>query len=183
MAQFDFYGTWLDSWKLLEVLLEKDLSLIPDKWYKKPDALFFKEITEDLKDLIHKKRRVFICGKKFSLFQPLFVQQKSGPKQGQYSIGAEYGGPYLDLTLPACFEKDDIINLSCGTLTFPKQYKNPETNEWLNAPAELKISYKDTCGDFKKKLKRFKYKKYIWIGEDALGRLKTDKVKIVDKGF
>jgi hypothetical protein len=172
----------VDSWKILEMLLRKNLSLIPDQWYKTPKALFFNEVNDDLKELMHKKRRVFIWGKEFSLFQPLFVLQNSGPRQGEYSIGAEYGGPFLDLTLPACFERNGKINLSCGTFTYPEKFKNPEKDKWLKAPEELIKAYKVTCDDFKKTLKRFKYKKYIWIGEDALNLLRTDEAKIVDKG-
>jgi len=181
MAQFDFYGTWIDSWKLLEILTEKNLSLIPDQWYKSPSAIFFNEINEELKDLLHKKRRLFIWGKEFSLFPPHFVLQKSGPRQGEYSIGAAYGGPCLDLTLPACFENDKKIKLSCGTLTFPKDYKNPKTNEWLKTSEDLKKYYKIISTDFKKILKKTKFRKLIWIGGDALNLLENGNAEIVDK--
>lgn len=182
MSQFDFYGTWSDSWELLKIALKYDTVLIPDCWYEEPKPILFKDITDELKQLMFKKRRLFIWGKDFSNFEPGFIIQLSGPRKGMYSTGAEYGGPCLDLTLPACFERNDIINLSCGTLTYPKEYKNPNTSKWEKSSETIANKYKTIRKDFKKRLKEYRVGKYIWIGEDALALLQNGKAKIIDRG-
>jgi hypothetical protein len=183
MSQFDYFGTWEDSWEILDIILNnEDVELIPDMWYETSIPLKFKQVDENLKNILRKKRRLFILGKYFSIYPPCLKKKEDGPMIGKYNLYANYGGPSLDLSLPVCFEKDNIINFGSGILSYPKEFLNPHTGIWENSTQNLKDAYKRICSLLKKHLIRHKINSNIWIGNNALTLLKAGKAQIYDKG-
>ena len=181
MAQFDFYGSWEDSWQVVEsILLNKKIKVLPDMWYVEPVPKYFTKLNEELKQLLLKKRRLFLAHNEVSIYQPLFKQCKTGVMTGKYSIFSDWGGPFLDLTLPGFFDIEGVIQLGPGTLTYPKFVQHPKTLQIEQTGPEIKEAYKEICGVIKKVMIRQKRNsKNFLIGADGLNVMKTKDVYIV----
>lgn len=185
MAQFDFFGTWEDSWRLLQEIIKfNDVTFVPDLIYDSPEPIFINTINEEAKEYIKIKRHLYIWGKLFSKYPPLLLRRESGPKEGTYYVQVDYSGPSLELILPACFEENGLINLNTGMVTYSKEYLNPESGNWENPSKELKDVYKNICTLLKKSiLIRYDLKtSYQWIGKNAVKLLQENKAQIIAKG-
>lgn len=181
MPQFEFYGTWDDSWQILGDITSHLFFLIPDRWYESSEIPKYNSLNNELKSTLRLKRRVFLWNQDFSVFSPGVRLQKAGSYSGKYQVGAEYGGPCLALTLPACSENENKLNLSCGQLTYPKEFLHPETGNWVPASEKLKSGYKNVIVLIKKSLIKHKSKTAIWIGKNASQLLEQQKAEIRDK--
>lgn len=180
MAQFDFLGSWDDSWKLVDSLLNRPgTTLYLDYWYKEPVRLCIKQLAMREKELLRKHKGVFICGEDFSLLPPQF--SKVGNGEVLYRLRENEGGPCLDLGLPACYERDGIINLAHGMFSYSHTYLNPESQQWEPASPQVIAAYKEIQGLFKQHLVRHKFHKYIWTGRHALQLIQSGKARI--RGF
>src|SRR6266540_1924481 len=116
MAQFDFLGTWNDSWGILAAILgTNDYSLVPDLLYDKPEPLFVTEIDDSAKEmLLNGKRNGFLWSWQFSRFPPVMKRIEGGEAAGKYYVGLGEGGPYLRLVLPGGYEEGGVLNLGPG---------------------------------------------------------------------
>jgi len=176
--QLDFLGTWNDSWAVLEAILARgDATLIPDLWYDEAKPLFFAAVDETLKGLLRERRRVYIWCKAFSKFPPGLEQQGSGRKAGKFFVRLPLSGPGLELTLPACFEAEGLVNLNFGSLSYAKETFNPETGRWERPSSQLKAGYGDVrsrlCGHV------LNQESGVWTGLDAAHLLNAGRARIV----
>jgi hypothetical protein len=175
--QFEFLGTWNDSWGVLEAILARgDATLIPDLWYEEAKPLVFAAVDETLKGLLHQRRRVYVWSTAFSKFPPGLERQGSGPKAGKYFVRLSLGGPGLELTLPACFEAEGLINLNFGSLSYAKETFNPETGRWEKPSSQLKAGYDDVRSRLCSHV--LKRESGVWTGLDATHLLNTGRARI-----
>jgi hypothetical protein len=181
MAQFDFYGNWEDSWQVVEsILLNKNIKVLPDMWYDKPVPKYFTKLNEELKQLLLKKRRLYLSHYEVSIYRPIFEICEKGIMIGKYSVSSNWGGPFLDLTLPGVFDIEGVIQLGPGTLTYPKLVQNPQTMGWEDTGPAIREAYKEICDVIKKVMIRQKRNsKNFLIGADGLNVMKTKDVYIV----
>ncbi len=157
MAQFDFAGTWVDSWAHLERLVDTGrFSFVVDKWYTEPVPLQFRALDEDIRDIVRHRRGVYLFSDSYSRFPVAFGPPTSN---GLMLIAPKEGGPSLELVLPACFEKEGKTHLRSGWLMHQPYFQNPETGEWYRAPEELRLAYKQVCA----LLRRGLVKRYMRI--------------------
>ena len=61
MAEFDFYGTWLDMQAILKKLvLMENFDFVIDKWYLEPRPTEFVNLTEENLLLVKKHRSFYL---------------------------------------------------------------------------------------------------------------------------
>jgi hypothetical protein len=179
MMEYSFVGTWNDSWTILDAILQGDgLSLIPDLNYVNPEPTYSKVLNDRLKAMLLERRHLFIWGAAFSLFPPLIKRIDEGIKAGKYFVSATEGGPVLELTLPACYEGQGILNLGPGTLFCPRKTFDPATNIGHNPSVELRAGFREVRNRMKRSLVRYKPCPEIWIGQEAIGLLEQGKAMI-----
>ena len=154
MAEFDFYGTWNDDWRILgQVAAGTGARLIPDKWYETKQPEIYTELTEELKRDLMKKRGVFVCPSDAPLYPDCgLVQQTEGIMRGRYSVRHRELGDSLDLTLPSCFEKDGMLRLGNGSLFLAPQYYHHVTSSWERPAESLKVFYQEVRRILKRNL-------------------------------
>lgn len=63
MAQFDFFGTWEDSWRLLHEISKFDDVSFVLVIYDSPKPIFINKIDEEAKEFIKIKGHLYIWGK------------------------------------------------------------------------------------------------------------------------
>ncbi len=178
-SQFNFIGTWNDSWAVIEAILTRgETTLIPDLWYETSIPLSFHELDESLKSLLRQRRRVYIWCKAFSPFPPVLERQESGPNAGKYFVRLALGGPGLELTLPACFEAQGVVNLNFGSLSYARETFNPETRQWDKPSLELKAGYADVRAHLREHVLR--QESDVWAGPDAIQLLRKGRAKMVN---
>ena len=184
MAEFDFFGSWLDSEHILQsVAARGDISFILDIAHERPEPMWFREITRSVMEKIECMPRLFLFSDRFSVFPVCFRQQQSGQHAGKYFVSLERSGPGLSLTLPGCYLTDDgMFNLNTGDLFYPKEFKNPTTGLLEPPSDELKRAFKDIRSLMKKQLVRYQVRSWIHIGPDAVSLLRRKKARIVAKG-
>lgn len=185
MAQFDFIGTWDDSWQIVEALLELEgLTLIHDRNYAEPSPWNLTELTTDTQHLLRERRRLFIWSDGFSLHPP--VMNRIDPADGPsfYSINQMRGGPFLELDLPPCFFEAERLNLAAGSLSYMKSHFNPERNDW-DAPSPALIDgYKSLIRLLKSRVvKRHQFHERIWAGKHALRELAENRAVLRGYGL
>jgi len=190
MADFYFYGTWEDSWTYLETLARLErFTFVVDMWYTKPIPFQFRTLTDEIKSTVYKQRRVYLWSDEYSRFPPDFGEPTSN---GLMMIDPIGGGPALDLSLPACFEREGKLSVGLGWFGYQLQYKNPETGEWYKPPEALKRAYKEIRALLRKNMvKRFARSRSItdrgikprietlWVGPNAAALLEVGKADIL----
>jgi hypothetical protein len=185
MKEFHYLGTWDDSWKILESILQRpETTFIPDIWYDSSKPTFFCRVNDELKKLMLYKRRVYIWAKDFSKRDPFLKRQEGGEMAGKYSVWlGSGGGQGLDLILPACYEENNITYLATGMLGYEKQYLNDLTGVREKPSVNLKAGYKDILSRIKKCLVRHEFHIPIWIGKDGLRLVQEKKAQITGFGL
>ncbi|MBS0260476.1 MAG: hypothetical protein JSS02_00860 [Planctomycetes bacterium] len=181
MAQFDFLGTWNDSWDVVSAILEPgDVRLIPALMYEQPQARFLSRLGEVHELCLAECARFYISCERFTRHPPEFWEIKAGKNKGRFAIDDRKAGPLLDLSLPGCFRYDDVgvpylaieggpgMHLAPGTLSNQREYLNPDTQEWEWVAEAVKAGFKDIVRRVKKRLLRHQFHKPIWIGRNAL---------------
>jgi hypothetical protein len=177
MPQFDYLGSWEDSWKIVGTLLERPATvLFLDCWYERPEPLRIVQLGEAEKQLIRQWRGLYIWATDFSRFPLQFSRATR-----LYRISSNEGGPCLNFSVPACYERDGTVNLALGIFTHSREYLNPETGEWELATPSVTRAYKEILDLIKQHLVRHKFHKPIWIGRHALDLVLCGKARI--RGF
>src|SRR5258708_7404225 len=127
MPQFDYLGSWDDSWMILDAILKKNgIHVIPDLWYEEPTATSFSTLNNELETVVQKKRRVYLWSEDFARVPPFLQRQNEGTMAGKYSIRPDIFGPVISLTLPACQDTEGLLNLRFGILSYQPESLNPE---------------------------------------------------------
>lgn len=193
MAQFDFYGTWEDSLTFLETLVRLDrFTFVVDMWYTEPVPFQFKTLTDEVVAVVRKRTRVYLWADEYSRFPPYFGE----PTDELWMINPTHGGPALDLSLPACFEREGKLCLASGNLFYQPQYCNPETGEWYKPPEALKRAYYEVRALLRKGMvKRYVRSRTVvngaikptieplWIGPNAMALLEKSEAGILIDGW
>lgn len=183
MAQFDFIGAWTDSWQILNIILKRgDIALIPDFFYRTREPLFVTTLDERLKNMLMERRRVFLWSRHWSRFPPCLEPHPAKEMEGTYYVEFTKGGPLLDLSLPACYETDGVVNLAAGRLVLQRLYFNPDTSQWHHPSEEFKARFREVRSLIKTALVRHKIRNVaIWMGREALAMVQAGKAKV--RGF
>ena len=143
MAQFDFLGSWDDSWRIMASILGiNHIRVIPNLKFDRAEPTFISILDEGAKALLLQWRFVCLFSTKFSRFPPEMHRIEGGVNSGKYSVDLAAGGPGLGLSLPACYEKDGRWNLACGMLYYARNTLNRETGLWEKPTPELVAGYK-----------------------------------------
>lgn len=181
--QFDFFGTWEDSWQLLgSAMRSANLVLVPDLWYERPEPLLYRALDEDLKSVLRQRGRGFLWSESFGPLEQLFLRQPTGVMAGRYRIRAAKSDPVIDLMLPACYESEGVTNLGVGILGAPERtsVQAPDQNGRID---EVVASFGDVRLRFRQVLKRHKMRRWIWIGPDALRLVIEKKARLTAPGL
>lgn len=153
MAQFDFYGTWSDSEKYIDVLSRSgSYTFVADMWYAGPIPLQFTRWTDESRAILKDSRRIFLWSDQYSQFPPQFSKPTS---KGLMRIDPAYCGPALDLSLPPYFEQDGKMRLVAGNLFYQLQYFDPVTGKSYKPHEALKSAYKDAKSLLCKEMQRW----------------------------
>lgn len=183
MAQFNYLGTWDDSWTILAAVLARgDIRIIPDRWYETEFPSTYNLLNNELKSIVEHKRRIYLFSSAFSILPPFLVRQNRGLMTGKYSVQEEYAGPLLSLTLPACYNEGGYVNLNFGELSYPSRIIDPRTLK-VEIPSQAVLAaYNDIRIRLKRVLHRHKLpKNWIQIGPDALRLLRKGDARIVSQ--
>jgi hypothetical protein len=182
MAQFEFLGTWNDSWNILAAILEhSEYSLVPDVKYDKPELLFVTKIDDPVKEMFLDRRNGFIWSTKFSLLPPSMNRIEGGVNVGKYYVSPTEGGPVLRLVLPACYEEGGVINLAPGMLSCPRATIKPGTNVAEKPSPAVRAGFKEVKAIIKRQLVRLKVRADIWSGQEASRLVEENRARI--RGF
>ena len=105
MRQFDFWGSWDDSFAIIAAILGTGKAVaFPSKPYKEPKARFFDKLTPELQEIAKDRGKLFLWLPGISDPIPIqFERWDSGIYAGQYFVTDD--GPYLNLALPGCYEE------------------------------------------------------------------------------
>ena len=180
MAQFDFLGSWDDSWRIMASILGIDhIRVIPNLKFDRAEPTFISILDEGAKALLLQWRFVCLFSTKFSRFPPEMHRIEGGVNSGKYSVDLAAGGPGLGLSLPACYEKDGRWNLACGMLYYARNTLNRETGLWEKPTPELVAGYKEVKGVIRRHLVgRHDFAKGVPIGRDAIRLLQEGKARV-----
>lgn len=188
MAEFEFYGTFEDSWTQLERLVAANrFTFLIDMAYKERKPFEFKELTEEIKQILIRHPKVFLWSDVYSRFPPFFTQSNDGI----FSIYPLKGGPSLELSFPRSFEHETKTRLVAGYLMHQTSYANAEIGGNYIVPEELRHAY----AVVKQILQRNLVKRYAqvhifrnglprdevdicWIGQNALALLDAGTAEI-----
>jgi hypothetical protein len=190
MADFFFYGTWEDSWMYLETLVHLErFTFAIDMWYAEPAPFQFETMTDEVENIVRKRRRLYLWSSEYSRFPFVFSAPTSN---GLMMIDPTVSGPVLDLSLPDCFDVEGRLSIGLGSLGYQPQYENPETGELYKPPEALKQAYKEIRALLQKGMvKRFARSRSItefgikpaveslWVGANAVTLLETGTADIL----
>jgi hypothetical protein len=191
MAEFDFYGTWLDMQAILKKLvLMEEFNFVIDKWYLEPKLIQFKNLTEENLLMIKEHRKFYLWSEEYSRFPP---KLSSPTSNGNMMIDILDCGPAIELVLPAQFECENKMCFRDGFIMYQAQYFNRETREIYKPSEVLKSTFYQIKSLIQKSMiKRFlrteriaqtgEWKVFIeviWIGLDALQMIESNKAEIL----
>jgi hypothetical protein len=190
MAQFDFLGTWTDSWLILHALLEPgDILLVADMDYDRPEPLFVRTVEEAQEEPL-RARSWYLWSEQFSKHPPFLERMELEDNQEQYWVNVSTAGPLLQLVLPGCYRYDAAgvavhafdggpgLHLAPGMLSHQREYLDPQTQTWERASAAVKAGYKEVLHRMKTKLVRHRFHVPIWTGRDALREVQENRARI-----
>lgn len=190
MAQFDFIGTWTDSWAVLSAILEPgDIRLVQNLKYEIPILRFLTTIEEIHALCLEGNCRFFVASEMFTRHPPCLERIESGVNSGRYSVNYSKGGPLLDLMLPFCYRYEAGVpipafdgglelHLAVGILMYQKLYLSPTTQKWESPSDSVKAGYKEILRRIKTRLVRHCFHEPIWAGIDALHQIQSNNATI-----
>jgi hypothetical protein len=184
MAEFTFLATWTDSLSVLRsIFAQMEIRFVPDRWYPSdiPDA--FTALDDTLLGILRECRKGFILSDRISKFPIGLVEQRNGPRAGQYYARPTLGGPCLELTLPAAFEDRGILCLNTGSLVRHREFFNPATSLWEKPSMDLKAEYQKMAKIIRTCLTKPDHRSSVWIGREARRMLEAGKARITAKGL
>ena len=67
MREFAFFGTWNDSWAVLDAIEQLGMfQMVPDRWYDAPEPLLCRHMDDSLKAMLRERRRLFLWSGAFA---------------------------------------------------------------------------------------------------------------------
>lgn len=185
MGEFHFYGSWNDSWSLLNILFsENKVKAVHDDWYDEPVAIFSKTLDSLLKEKMLTKRRLFILSADCDVRSESFVCQKAGEKKGKFRVAVSLIEGGMELTLPSCYEEKGMLCLSTGTFAYPKEYFSIKEQLWRKPNPEEKNFYTSIKKNMLKGLYHMRLKaSKVFVGFDAKNHLENGNARIIDAGI
>src|SRR5438874_9967260 len=138
MGDFYFYGTWKDTWALLEAITSQErFEFIVDMWYSEAKPIRFKTLTNELRSIIEKQPRLYLWSEEYSRFPPYFSTPTSN---GLMRIDLTRSGPALDLSLPGVVTMGKQVGLTLGRLGYQPRQVHPRTRETFGPSSALKAA-------------------------------------------
>jgi hypothetical protein len=74
MREFAFFGTWDDSWAMLDAIEQLGMFwMVPDRWYEQPEPLVYKHVDDSLKEMLRavdaafRQPAVYLCSNSYCL--------------------------------------------------------------------------------------------------------------------
>ena len=193
MREFYFYGSWEDSFAILEAILGTGKALaFYDRPYPEPKARFFDKLTPELREIAgtHGGFGLWLPG--ISDPVPLrFARWDSGVFAGQYFVTGD--GPYLNLSLPGCYAQgpegsrsaagaNGLLKLAAGCLSCAHEFYLPEPGIVVKMPRAAQEVNDELVKIIKAHCKRFGPKKR-WVGHHARMLLEDGKAEVVSPGY
>lgn len=179
MPSFQFFGTWDDSWTILQAILEQgDFEVTPDIRFEAPEPLKANHIDEKLKSMCQERGGVYIWSKQYTVHPPHLVRIEEGKYAGRYFVDMSKGGPGVNLHLPVCYTTDGLIRLSSGSLWLQSRTLNTEKNVWEPPSTSLKAGYRKLINLIKRHLTVWQSDSKVWIGEFAKQLLESGIARI-----
>ncbi|MDR3577982.1 MAG: hypothetical protein P4L50_29305 [Anaerolineaceae bacterium] len=191
MAEFEFYGTWLDMEAILKKLVPLErFNFVIDKRYLEPKLIQFENLTEENLLIIKAHRKFYLWSEKYSKFPPKFGPPNSN---GEMRIRILHCGPAIEFLLPVQFEFENKTCFRPGSIMFQAQYFNLETREIFKPSDTLKSTFYQIKSLIQKSMvKRFlRTERFIqtgeskvfiepqWIGLEAIQLIETNKAEIL----
>lgn len=153
MAQLNFFGTWDDSWRILGAILEHpEFCILPDSRYSDSAPFEGRVLDTTLKQLCAERGAAYIWSSSFSVSPPFMVRVEEGKNAGKFFLDLSYGGPGLALHLPGCYEKDNRVQLTPGSLWYPKKTFDSQSQLWKPPSFELKAGFRAVRDIIKRQL-------------------------------
>ncbi len=179
MSEFLFYGTWDDTWRVLNELLAREgPSLVAALAYHFPKPVYVRSLTSHAREILQKRRRVYVFAEDFSVRPPCLVQQMSGPLAGKHFVYLAGGGPGLELALPHAQIDEGVWQLDAGRLTHPHDFWDPERGKWQRPPAALKAGFTDVRARIRGQVEQHWPIRDLWVGPDAWDLVRAGKARI-----
>jgi len=173
MAEFNYLGTWNDSFRILEDLLRyPGIRAYVDQPYANEHPPSFTVLTDEIKEQLRRWDRVFLFGD-YSTYPPLLHPRENGPQAGMFFLSPIRGGPHLGFDLAKEQMLDGKLTLFPGGLQSQPWYM-VEPDHFEDATPELRTAYFDLQKVMKRHLTR--YKESAWMGKEALRRFESGEV-------
>lgn len=179
MVEFQFYGTWDDTWRLLRAVLAREgTACVADLAYHDAKPVWIRTLTSHAKEILRRRRRVYVFGEDFSTRPPCLVQHLSGPLAGRYFVYLAGGGQGLELALPNCHMEEGIWQLGAGRLTHPHEFWNGERGRWEKPSANLRAAFTDVRMRLRAELEHHMPIRDLWVGPSAWKLVRGGKARI-----
>lgn len=193
MREFDFYGSWRDSFEILGAILDTGkASAFFDGPYMESKAKFYDELTPELQARLSTEGGgVYLWLPSISTLPLRFGRWESGSYAGQYYVTS--GGPYLSLSFPACYiegpegprlvlDAGENIRLGVGTLSCPHEFYVPDPGIVVKMPKAAQERDEEFRKIIKAHCRRFGPNKR-WVGRHAIRLLEEGKAEVVSPGY
>lgn len=179
MAEFQFYGTWDDTWRVLKRILAREgTAFVADLAYHFPRPVWIRHLTSQAKEILHRRRRVYVFGEDFSLRPPCLVQPMTGSVAGKHFVYLAGGGQGLELALPNCQLDEGVWQLDAGRLTYPHEFWDAERGRWEKPTTALKAAFTDVKARMRTELEQHLPIRDLWIGPAAWDLVTAGKARI-----
>lgn len=179
MAEFQFYGTWDDTWAVLKAVLRREsIAFVADLAYHYPRPVWIRTLTSHAREMLHRRRRVYVFGEDFSTRPPCLVQQMTGSVAGKHFVYLAGGGQGLELALPNSHLDEGVWQLDAGRLTYPHEFWNGERGRWEKPTTALKGAFLDVKARLRGELEQHLPIRDLWIGPHAWDLVRDGKARI-----
>lgn len=192
MREFDFYGSWDDSFAIVAAILATGkATAFYDLPYLEPKARFFDNLTPKLREMAVKRGGILLWLPGISSLPLRFGIWDTGVYDGKYYVDG--GGPYLNLALPACYEEGPDgprpatvitgpVRLGVGTLSCPHEFYVPDPGIVVKMPKAAQERDEEFRKIIKAHCRRFGPNKR-WVGRHAIRLLEEGKAEVVSPGY
>lgn len=182
MRQFDFWGSWDDSFAIITAILSTGKALaFPDMPYAEPQVRFFEQLTPEFQTIARARGKLFLWLPGISDSLPIrFGKWDSGIHAGQYFVTGS--GPYLELVLPGCYREGGLIQLRSGFLACDHEFYLPDAKIVVAMPRAAQELHDEFVKIIKSHCKRFGPKKR-WVGHHARKLLEEGKAEVASAGY
>ncbi len=182
MNCIDYFATFDESLEIVRALTIEGMTIIVQpELADTPKPTTFRTVDDAVTRILERAPSFYLSGP-FTRFAVPFFQLERGSAKGKYAIDADTQGPLLQGLASRINLVDAAHTLLPGRFSYRDAYRNPETNEWERASAEVKLAFKKIVSIVKARCPRFSYKPGvdIDIGPEARARLESKAVHIVE---